>query len=69
MDLRIEMAVDENTSGVILRVILRFPPLALGIILAMDIDIEVVALKVIALPRLRAALGAPKQRVDRPGYV
>lgn len=70
MDLRVEVAVDENATGVITRcVIWRFPPLALGIILAVDINIEVVALKVVALPRLRAALGAPKQGVDRPRHV
>lgn len=48
MDLRVEMAVDENASGIVLRVIRRFPPLAFGIILAMDIHIEVVALEVVA---------------------
>lgn len=69
LDLRVEMAIDENASGVALHVIRRFPPLALGIILPMDIHIEVVALKVVPRPRLRAALGAPKQRVDRPGHV
>lgn len=63
------MAVDENASGVVLRVIRRFPPLALGIILAMDIYIEVVAFKVVPRPRLRAALGALKKRVDRPGHI
>lgn len=63
------MAVDENASGVVLRVIRSFPPFTLGIILAVDIHIEVVALKVVALPRLRAALGAPKKRVDCPGHV
>lgn len=65
------MAVDENASGlgIVHHAIWRVPPAGLRIILAVDIDVEVVALKVVALPRLRAAFGTLKQGVDRPCYV
>lgn len=65
------MAVDENasSSAIVCHAILRVPPAVIRIILAVDIDVEVVALKVVALPRLRALFGTLKQRVDRPGDV
>lgn len=60
MDLRVEMAVDEDTTGlaVLCGASLGGPPVALGVFLAVNIDIKIVTLEIVALPRLWSALGA-----------
>lgn len=60
MNLRVKMAVDEDTTRLAIarRASLGGPPIAFGVFLAVNIDIEIVALEVIALPGLWPTLGA-----------
>lgn len=60
MDLRVEMAVDEDTAGlaVLCSTNLRGPPIALGVFFAVNIDVKIVTLEIVTLPCLCSALCA-----------